>query len=202
MATALGRVLRLKGMDAVPLLTAAQKRARQDFRLNLELGLALDQGGRSEEAVGYLRAALAVRPESSAAYNGLGTALFNLGRTKEAMEHFEEALKLDPKYDVAHQNLAVVLQFQGRLEDAISHFEQAVSINPDFAWARANSRHCPGPKGPAGRSHRPLRAGSPARRPQDRRRVPPQPRHCPGQKGPARGGHRPLRASRPSQLQV
>ncbi|HVS36218.1 MAG TPA: protein kinase [Gemmataceae bacterium] len=47
MATALGRVLRLKGMDAAPLLTAAQKRAPQDFRLNLKLGLALDQGGRS-----------------------------------------------------------------------------------------------------------------------------------------------------------
>ena len=138
MATALGRVLRLKDMDAVPLLTAAQKRARQDFRLNLELGLALDQGGRSEEALGHFRAALAVRPESSAAYNGLGTALFNLGRRKEAGEHFEEALQLDPMSDVAHQNLGVVLQFQGRLDEAIGHFEQALSIDPHFAWAHAN----------------------------------------------------------------
>jgi len=138
MATALGRVLRLKDMDAVPLLTAAQKRARQDFRLNLELGLALDQGGRSEEAVGYLRAALAVRRESSAANNGLGAALFNLGRTTEASEHFEEALQLDPKDSVAHQNLGVALQFQGRLDEAIGHFEQALSIDPDFAWAHNN----------------------------------------------------------------
>jgi tetratricopeptide (TPR) repeat protein len=138
MATALGRVLRLKDMDAVPLLTAAQKRARQDFRLNLELGLALDQGGRSQEAVGHLRAALAVRPESSAAHNGLGTALFNLGRRKEAGEHFEEALQLDPRSEVAHQNLGVVLQVQGRLDEAIGHFKQALSIDPDFAWAHAN----------------------------------------------------------------
>jgi tetratricopeptide (TPR) repeat protein len=138
MATALGRVLRLKDMDAVPLLTAAQRRARQDFRLNLELGLALDQGGRAEEAVGYLRAALAVRPESSAAYYGLGTALFNLGRRKEAGEHFEDALQLDPRSDVAHQNLGVVLQIQGRLDEAIDHFEQAISIDPHFAWARHN----------------------------------------------------------------
>jgi serine/threonine-protein kinase len=130
MATALGRVLRLKDMNAVPLLTAAQKRARQDFRLNLELGLALDQGGRSEEAVGHLRAALAVRPESSAAYNGLGTALFNLGRRKEAGEHFEEALRLDPMSDVAHQNLGVVLQIQGRLDEAIDHFEQRSALTP------------------------------------------------------------------------
>jgi tetratricopeptide (TPR) repeat protein len=138
MATALGRVLRLKDMDAVPLLTAAQKRARQDFRLNLELGLALNQSGRSEEALGHFRAALAVRPESSAAYNGLGTVLFNLGRRKEAGEHFEEALQLDPRSDVAHQNLGVVLQIQGRLDEAIGHFEQAVSIDPHFAWAHAN----------------------------------------------------------------
>ena len=125
-------------MDAVPLLTAAQKRAQQDFRLNLELGLALDQSRRSDEALGHFRAALAVRPKSSAAHNGLGTALFNLGRRTEACEHFEEALQLDPRSYVAHQNLGVVLQSQGRLEEAIGHFEQALSIEPHFAWAHAN----------------------------------------------------------------
>ena len=137
-ATALGRVLRLKDMDAVPLLTAAQKRAQQDFRLNYELGLALDQGGRAEEALSYLRAAVAVRPEASAAHNALGTTLHNLGRTKEAMEQFQEALRIDPKYDVAHQNLGVVLQIQGRLDEAISQFEQAISVDPHFAWAHNN----------------------------------------------------------------
>jgi len=138
MASALGRVLRMKDMDAVPLLTAAQKRARQDFRLNLELGLALDQAGRSEEGVGHLRAALAVRPESSAVHTGLGTALFNLGRRKEAGEHFEEALQFDPWSAEAHQNLGVVLQVQGQLDESTDHFEQAVRIDPNFAWAHNN----------------------------------------------------------------
>jgi serine/threonine-protein kinase len=138
MAAALGCMLRLKGMDAVPLLTAAQRRARQDFRLNLELGLALEQRGRSDEALGHFRAALAVRPQSIAAYIGLGTALSSLGRREEAAEHFEEALQLDPGSEVALQNLGVVLQFQVRVDEAIGHFEQALRIDPSFGWAHAN----------------------------------------------------------------
>ena len=65
LATALGRVLLSTGGDAVPFLTAAQARYPQDFWLNFDLGLALSAARRNDEALGFYRAALALRPEAS-----------------------------------------------------------------------------------------------------------------------------------------
>jgi serine/threonine-protein kinase len=67
LVTALGRVLLNNGGDSVPLLSRAQALNPQDFWLNFELGWALHESGRSEEALGFYRAALALLPEASPA---------------------------------------------------------------------------------------------------------------------------------------
>ena len=56
----------------MPLLTAAQARSPQDFWLNFELGVAMRRANRQDEALGYCRAALALRPDASAAHNRAG----------------------------------------------------------------------------------------------------------------------------------
>ena len=63
LATALGRAAHQSGGDAIPLLTAVQARYPQDFWINFELGVTLAKARRWDEALGYFRAALAVRPE-------------------------------------------------------------------------------------------------------------------------------------------
>jgi serine/threonine-protein kinase len=73
--TALGRVLGKGGGEAVPLLNTAQVRYPNDFWVNYELGWALRHSGRCDEALGFLRAALALRPDSSLAHNALGGTL-------------------------------------------------------------------------------------------------------------------------------
>jgi serine/threonine-protein kinase len=73
--TALGRVLGKTGGEAAPLLSAAQACYPQDFWLNYELGWALRQSGRSDEALGFFRAAQALRPDSSLAHNAIGVTL-------------------------------------------------------------------------------------------------------------------------------
>jgi serine/threonine-protein kinase len=73
--TALGRVLGKTGGEAAPLLRAAQARYPQDFWLNYELGWALRQAQRSDEALGFFRAALALRPESSLAHDCIRVTL-------------------------------------------------------------------------------------------------------------------------------
>jgi tetratricopeptide (TPR) repeat protein len=75
LSTALGRVLRKTGGEAAPLLSAAQARYPQDFWLNYELGWALRHSGRCDKAIGFFRAALALRPDSSLAHNALGGTL-------------------------------------------------------------------------------------------------------------------------------
>jgi tetratricopeptide (TPR) repeat protein len=133
LATALGRVARENGGEAVGLLTAAQARSPQDFWLNFELGFALYQASRLDEALGYYRAALALRPRASAVYNGLGVVLQAIGRVDEAMSHLEESLRLDPKNLWAHTNLARNLSAKGRRDEAMDHLRQALEIGPKSA---------------------------------------------------------------------
>ena len=138
LATALGRVSRKSGGEAVALLTATQNRFPQDFWVTFELAWALNQERRWDEGLGYFRAALALRPDSSAAYNGLGEILHSMGRVDEAIDPLEQALRLDPRNMLAHYNLAFALYSKGRLDGAIDHFQQALSIDPKSAALHNN----------------------------------------------------------------
>ncbi|MDG3005916.1 protein kinase domain-containing protein [Paludisphaera mucosa] len=135
LATALGRVLRKKGDDAVHLLGAAQARRPQDFWLNFELGLALVESGRNEEALGFFRAALALRPEALPAHNSVGVSLGTMGRADEAIRYLQEALRIDPNFAIAHHNLGWVLSNKGRHDEAIKHYEEAIRLDPKRAGA-------------------------------------------------------------------
>jgi tetratricopeptide (TPR) repeat protein len=136
--TALGQALLLSEADAVPLLMAAQQRHPGDFWLNVLLGSALAESKRGEEAVGYYRAALAVRPDTAAVYNGLGIALRVQGRLDDAIQQFRRAIALDPTLALAYNNLGVALQDQGRLDDAIQAYRRAIALDPTLALAHIN----------------------------------------------------------------
>jgi tetratricopeptide (TPR) repeat protein len=132
---ALGLVLKTRGADPVPLLTAAQRRHPADFWLNFQLGNALSATGRAEEAVGYYRVALAVRPRTSAVHNNLGLALAAKGRPDDAIQEYQKAIALDPKLVQARTNLGDALAAKGRPDDAIREYHQAIDLAPGYAKA-------------------------------------------------------------------
>jgi serine/threonine-protein kinase len=138
LATALGRVARKSRGDAVPLLTAVLARYPQDFWLNFVLGDTLYEARRWDEALSYYRAALAVRPDVSAAHISLGVALYAKGRRDEAIGHFQQAFVIDPKSVGAHVNFGRALYDEGRLDESIGHFEQALRILPESTGAHIN----------------------------------------------------------------
>jgi tetratricopeptide (TPR) repeat protein len=138
LATALGRVSRQSGGEAVALLTATQNRFPQDFWVTFELAWALSQERRWDEGLGYFRAALALRPNSSAAYDGLGEILRSMGRVDEAIDPLEQALRLDPGNALAHYHLAFALYSKGQMDGAIDHFRRALSIDPKSAALHNN----------------------------------------------------------------
>jgi serine/threonine-protein kinase len=116
LAVALGRALLRSGGDAVALLAGAQGRFPQDYWLNFDLAGALLDAKRWDEAIGYNRAALALRPQASAVHNNLGGVLADKGRLDEAIDHYQQALQIDPKDAKAHTNLGIALQRKGRLD--------------------------------------------------------------------------------------
>jgi tetratricopeptide (TPR) repeat protein len=102
------------------------------------LGAALWQAGRIQEAIKHYEQALRIKRDYADARNNLGVALVQAGRVQEAIEHFEQALRLDPGFAGAHNNLGAALEQAGRVQEAIGQYEQALRIKPDFAEAHNN----------------------------------------------------------------
>jgi tetratricopeptide (TPR) repeat protein len=102
------------------------------------LGNALFERGKIEEATNHYRDALQVNPRHAKAHNNLANALVNQGKLDEAIVHYREALGIDPAYARAHYNLANTLVGRRRLEEAIYHFREAVRNDPNYAKAQYN----------------------------------------------------------------
>jgi serine/threonine-protein kinase len=135
---ALGTALVATQADAVPLLAAAQACHADDFWLNFELGKALDRAKKLDEAVGFYRAAVALRPSAVAARNNLGIALYDKGQLDAAIQEFHRALDLDPNFALAHNNLGTTLYAKKLFDAAIQEFHRAIDFDPDFALAHCN----------------------------------------------------------------
>jgi len=73
------------------------------------LGSALFQKGRVDEAITYYQKALQINPDCSEAHNNLGEALCQKGKVDEAIVHFQKALENQPDNAEAHNNLAWLL---------------------------------------------------------------------------------------------
>lgn len=103
-----------------------------------ELGFALAQAGRLDEAIAQYRAALALQPEYGAVYVYLGIALARRGDPEGAIQELREALRLQPENAMAYNNLGLVLSSQGKTDAAIECFAHAVRIDPGYEVARHN----------------------------------------------------------------
>jgi len=114
-------------------------RIAPDARTHLELGSALMQTGKTEDAVKHFQEVIRHKPHFHyEAYFNLGNALVKLGQTTDAIRHFEEAVNLNPEFVEAHNNLGFLLLGQNKTTEAIKHFDEAVQINPDYEDAHIN----------------------------------------------------------------
>src|SRR5262249_46906959 len=119
--TALARALQTTGEGAttVELLRSAQRRHPGDFWINHDLAYALMElkPPKAAEAVGFYRAALALRSRSPGVYVNLGLALAEQGSLAEATAAYRQAIALAPDYAAAHNNLGTVLRQQNQLPE-------------------------------------------------------------------------------------
>ena len=136
LAIALGRAAHQSGGDAVPLLTAVQARYPQDFWINFGLGATLSMARRWDEALGYCRAALAVRPEVSAAHNNLGHALYVPRPAGRGHRPLRGSPATRPRVHRGPHQPRQCSGHKGRLEEAIDHFQQALRLDPKLAVAQ------------------------------------------------------------------
>jgi serine/threonine-protein kinase len=126
----LGGVLLFDGRreEALALLREAQQRHAEDFWLDYLLGQYWEKE-RPELAVGYFRAAVAVRPGNDEIYTKLGRALLETKDPEGAIAAFGKALELNPNADVAG-DLAKLLAPQGKLEAVRAAWERLLERDP------------------------------------------------------------------------
>jgi serine/threonine-protein kinase len=115
--------------QAQAMLREAQRRHPEDFWINYLLGCFLVQE-RPQEAVGYLRAAVAIRPGNDRAYLMLGRALRDTGDADRAIAALRMALGSANPNRAGARDLAQVLVPRGRPEEARVAWETMLKDDP------------------------------------------------------------------------
>ena len=100
-----------------------------------QLGHALQEQGRFDEAAASYREALAIKPRHADAHNDLGWILMKQGHQDEAIPHFQEAIAVNPDHVEARGNMALVLLEQGNTRQAIEHLREILRIDPQHTGA-------------------------------------------------------------------
>ena len=121
--------------DSVALFERAVSITENNCLAHNNLGAALLEKGKPDEAVLHLKEALRIEPGYRATLYNLGVALSDQGKLDEAVLHYNYVLKLNPKDAVIHNNLAYTLSAYGKLDEAVLHLKQAIKINPEYAKA-------------------------------------------------------------------
>jgi serine/threonine-protein kinase len=126
--------------SAQRLLRKAQAENPGDFWLNFWLGsvLGLTRTPESDDALRFLTAAVALRPESSRAHHAVGIFYKDRGRHQEAIACYRKAIQLEPNYAVAYTDLGAMLRNLGRIDEAITHHRKAIELDGKHWMAHNN----------------------------------------------------------------
>jgi serine/threonine protein kinase/Flp pilus assembly protein TadD len=138
-----GEALQVAGRpeEAADWLRQAQQRHGGDFWLNHHLAyvlFAVMRPPRTDEAVGYFRVTVALRPDSPGVHYNLGNALRAQGDLPAAIASYRQALALDRQNISARVNLGVALMKQGDQSGAAACYRRALKLDPKHVIARTN----------------------------------------------------------------
>ena len=104
-----------------------------------DLGVALLQQKRTDEAIAHFEEVLEIQPQDATARLNLGSALLQKGRVDEAVAFFEKVLEGQPEDGItsatAHKNLGWVCLQNGQVAEAVRHLQKALETQPDDATA-------------------------------------------------------------------
>lgn len=109
-----------------------------NFLAHNNLGVAVAEQGKIEEAIAHYREAIRIKPNYLGAHYNLGVNLTKQGRYEEAMDHYMEGLRIAPDDAETHNKVGILLAREGKHREALGHFTEALRLKPGFAAARYN----------------------------------------------------------------
>ena len=124
--------------NSITLFEHAIQVTDNNYLAHNNLGFALSNARKREEATAHYKEAIRSKPRYENAYFNLGNNLSAQGRTDEAILCYQEALKLQPNYAKAHNNLAALLFSKKMFKEAIGHYREALKTDPTNSLTHYN----------------------------------------------------------------
>ncbi len=128
--------------EAEKIMTEAIELFPNDFAVNLILGLALAQQGKSEEGKDYLKTATELNPNDLNALSAYGFALSQINEDEEAVKYLKMALKIDPdnvnilgQLGLIYNNLENMTKSDSLYERALQLDSANALINNNYAYS-------------------------------------------------------------------
>jgi Tfp pilus assembly protein PilF len=124
--------------DSITLMEHALRVTGRNFLAHKNLGVALAEQKRYEEAIEQYRQGIAIKPNDPELYYNLANALDEMGRSDEAIAAYRKALEVKPDHAESHYNLGNTLARKGDYDGAIEHYRRVLEIDPGHLSARVN----------------------------------------------------------------
>ncbi len=102
------------------------------------LGVALKDDGKPDQAIDYYRAAIAQKSDYIDAYYNLARALLVQGKISEAVQAYQSALIFAPNDAEIRNNYGSALRTMGAVAEAEKQYREAISLAPRNAEAQIN----------------------------------------------------------------
>ena len=124
--------------DSISLFRHALAVTPRNSAVHTNLGVALAEAGRFDEAIPHFQAVLEMQPDSARTYYNLARAHEALGDTAAAEPLYRQCLERDPRYADAANNLGMLRMHRGDRDSARAQFEQALRAQPQHLMAHVN----------------------------------------------------------------
>jgi Tfp pilus assembly protein PilF len=124
--------------DSVSLFTRALAVTKDNYVAHMNLGVALEKQGRTEEARRQYEAALRLQPEYPRALYNYGVLLQRTGDLDKAEQYYRKALHSWPGFVDARYNLGVIYDELKKPENAIREYKAVLKLAPKYLQARNN----------------------------------------------------------------
>lgn len=119
--------------DSITLFSQALSVTKDNPVVHDNLGCALMDAGRKQEAWPHFYEAVRLAPRFANPANNLGAFLAEEGKVDEAIHYLNIARELNPKFAKAHAKLGWVMAAVGRFEEAKTYYQEAIRLMPDNA---------------------------------------------------------------------
>ena len=122
---------------AAQVFARANKVKGKNVKVLVNLGVALDNLSRPEEAQAYYREAIAIAPMDSLASCRLATSLYAQGKYADSMNLLRELVQKQPRSHCAYFTMGVAFADAGLYRDAIRMWKKVVDLAPNSPEAQS-----------------------------------------------------------------